>query len=187
MEPQPGLPGTSGSRGRATPSDGAGKFQQNLFQHFCRLDVQVVGRFLQDQEVGSLKPHQGHLQRLRSPPDNALTASRHWRWPNWNFRRKEAAVASAMVLERSLGGNCSGTPVRAARGAGMRRYGVRVKQDPATVHRGTATGIRGDFAPACGEDSQAANRRQSKAGSHKASPVYLAKSSTIMSPGRTPS
>jgi hypothetical protein len=51
----------------------AGELLQRLFQVLQGLDVQVVGRFVEQDDVAALGQGLGQVTRLRSPPDSRPT------------------------------------------------------------------------------------------------------------------
>ena len=52
---------------------GAGIFGQRLFQQLQRIDVEVIGGFIQDQQVRGAREQRASSSRLRSPPESMRT------------------------------------------------------------------------------------------------------------------
>ena len=60
----------------ADQKHGAAVLFQQFFQQFQRIDVEVVGRFVQHQQLAGLANRRASNRRLRSPPDSDLTGER---------------------------------------------------------------------------------------------------------------
>ena len=73
----------------------AGKFGEAVFQHFERGDVEIVGRLVEQQQVGGLQ-HQARDQHARllaarEAGDAAGPTDRHRRGSAWPSRRRGSA------------------------------------------------------------------------------------------------
>jgi hypothetical protein len=61
------------------------EIQQHLLQHFQRFEIEIVGWFIQHQQVGRLGEQPRQQQRLRSPPERDSTFVRARSGVNRNF------------------------------------------------------------------------------------------------------
>lgn len=64
---------------------------EEIFQPFHRLDVEVVGRFVEQQDVGPGDQHPASFARSRQPPDSCLIGRCHL--PSSNPRPDSTACA----------------------------------------------------------------------------------------------
>ena len=84
------------------------KFTDSLFQHILGTHIQVVGRFVQYQEVYRFQQQFYHRQSLRSPPESTFTFLSEASPPNINapnisriFKRISPLATESIVSKQS--------------------------------------------------------------------------------------